>query len=111
MADSVLSFILPAICVALFFISFDILVKCEHDNYHSQWKKDGEPTGNFWWPDGVRPSPGRSFASLLFMFGWLFDTPQWARENQNAKKLFVRYRTSAIVAGGTVLWLILKDLL
>jgi hypothetical protein len=67
-------------------MSFEILVKFEYDNFHTQWVKDGEPTGNFWWADGTHPSPDRSFSSFLFMFGWLFDTPKRAKKDKGAKQ-------------------------
>jgi hypothetical protein len=37
------SFILPILFIVLFFISFDLLVKFEHDYFQEQWIQDGRP--------------------------------------------------------------------
>ena len=113
MASSMASYFLPVLsvlCVLWFFLSFDSLVKFEHTNYFQQWQNDGQPTGNFWWATGSFPFPRSSIASLILMFGWLFDTPVWVKSDDKAKKLFRRYRISAVFVALAVLFLVLFDL-
>ena len=106
------SFFLPVLsvlCIVWFIISFDKLVKFEHTNFFEQWLSDGQPTGEFWRATESYPSARSNIASLILMFGWLFDTPAWAKSNEEAKKLFRRYRISAVLVASVVFLLMYFD--
>lgn len=106
------SFFLPvvfALCIIWFLISFDKLVKFEHTNFFEQWLSDGQPTGEFWRATDSYPSARSNIASLILMIGWLFDTPAWAKSNQEARKLFWIYRMSAILVVSVAFLLLYFD--
>jgi ferric iron reductase protein FhuF len=73
------------------FITFDDLIELEYKKFHAQWKKDGQPPGLFWRPDGYQ----NSFSSKKpkkYSFIWLFKKPVWINGNIEAIKLLNRYR-------------------
>jgi hypothetical protein len=76
-------------------LTFDRLVKREHDLYSDAWEADGRPQGMFWRPGGgwfsfVLFGSGR--AANRCMRVWPFRTPHWARGDHEAMRLLRRLR-------------------
>ena len=71
--------------------SFDRLVRLEYACHRADWEQDGKPRGFFW-----VPSECRLFWSWLAQqraaFVWLFQTPSWMREEQEALRWVSRLR-------------------
>ncbi len=73
------------------FVTFDRLVKREHDLFADAWEADGRPHGIFWRPEILfRPSL-RLFRSGLAtnrcMLVWPLRTPRWAGSDDEAMRL------------------------
>jgi hypothetical protein len=64
---------------------FDRLVKLEHDKYHEHWVRDRKPAGFFWLAPGAR---GGYLARAVTAMRWWWRTPQWARADEEANRLF-----------------------
>ncbi|SRR6266487_164427 len=75
------------------FIMFDRLVYLEYEFYRKNWEADGKPHGIFWVPQELTSFGGRivkfrsTIASKKCAFVWLFATPNWVRENSDARRL------------------------
>jgi hypothetical protein len=74
------------------FITFDNLIKLEHQKFHFQWMKDGEPSGMYWRPANFHRSFRNGMATQKSMLLWLFKNPKWVESSDEASKLLKRYR-------------------
>src|SRR5712692_2350244 len=99
-----MAWVLPSIMVVMAaallllpaFVTFDRLVKREHDHFAQAWEADGRPHGMFWRPEmSFRPSV-RLFRSGLVtnrcMLVWPLRTPHWAGGDEEAMRLLRRLR-------------------
>jgi hypothetical protein len=87
---------LPLMLVLLTaFISFDSLVKIQHDQYPDAWQAAGSPWGFFWRPrgSGFAGSFWRGWLSMK----WTFVTPEWVRADERARSLLHRMRICVAV--------------
>ena len=76
-------------------LTFDALVRREHDLYLAQWEADGRPQGMFWRTERARYSLASfrsGFATQKCMFVWLFVTPYWIEHDEEARRLLRRVR-------------------
>jgi ferric iron reductase protein FhuF len=88
------------------FNTFDNLIKLEHEKFHQQWIKDGQPPGMFWRPEGSRPSFQGGFATQKSMLILLFRKPEWIAENAQACILLKKYRILVLAwNAGIIMWL------
>ena len=95
-------------CVIAAFITFDQIVKTEHDLFFSDWEQDGEPRGFFWRPPrGLSGfGSGWGLTAQSRWLAWLFQTPPWARSNPEVLGLFRRYRICVLIWNlGFIVWL------
>lgn len=88
----------PALLLPSFF-AFDAFVRREHDFHAQAWNADGRPHGVFWRPPGSGSSWGVfSFdwaagrATNRCAWKWLFTTPSWVRDDDEALRLLTRMR-------------------
>jgi hypothetical protein len=97
------------------FLTFDQLIRLEHNSYESQWENDGKPRGFFWfpreywknkstgwfstWKSQYKSDWAMQRANLI----WLFSTPQWIKDNEQAKKLLKRVRVLVLIWNCTFL--------
>lgn len=82
----------------------DELIRLEHNGYHEEWIKDGEPYGRWWWPPEVinpkfrvRPTKNLwngSFVGLI----WLIETPDWIKADDQALMLLKQMRLFSLLA-------------
>jgi hypothetical protein len=87
------------------FITFDNLIKLEHEDFHKQWLRDKQPIGMFWRPENYRASFGNRNASQKHMLIWLFKTPNWIEESDVASILLRRFRVLVLIWNlGVLLW-------
>jgi ferric iron reductase protein FhuF len=105
----VILFILMIPLLVWAFITWDNLIKLEHEKFHQQWLNDGKPTGMFWRSSKSRRSYRSGMATQKFMFMWLFKTPEWAESSDDALSLIKRYRTLVLAwnAGILFIWFVL----
>jgi hypothetical protein len=95
---TVLAIVFFASVLLAAFAMFDRLVWLEYHSYRSNWEADGQPHGFFWVPPEVKRWGGwaislrSDFASKRCSYVWLFSTPDWVREDQNAKRLLFGMR-------------------
>ena len=78
-------------------IVFSKLLRIEYTDFHADWENDGKPRGVFWVPDEAKI--GRWFVSYatghagqLARWRWLFVSPRWAREVNEANRLITLHR-------------------
>ena len=77
------------------FVSFDQLIKIEHDSYRKCWERDGKPIGFLWRPAGA----GWVFngiATQILFFRWLFIRPPWSKSSAYATTWLRRFRMCAL---------------
>jgi hypothetical protein len=97
------------------FLTFDQLIRLEHNSYESQWENDGKPRGFFWFPREYWKSKSTGwFSTWKFQYKsdwamqranliWLFSTSQWIKDNEQAKKLLKRVRVLVLIWNCTFL--------
>jgi hypothetical protein len=91
------------------FNTFDSLIKLEHEKFHQQWIKDGQPPGMFWRPEGSRPSFQGGIATQKSMLLLLFNKPEWIESSSQARNLLKKYRILVLAWNiGIILWLIAR---
>ncbi len=97
------------------FLTFDQLIRLEHNSYEFQWENDGKPRGFFWfpreywknkstgwfstWKSQYKSDWAMQRANLI----WLFSTPQWIKDNEQVKKLLKRVRVLVLIWNCTFL--------
>ena len=72
------------------------IIKIEHDDFFSQWEKDGRPNGApFWFP--LQEFGSLGFRSYPWFMGtlWLFKTPDWVKGHKTATKMLRYYRITS----------------
>lgn len=91
--------ILPSLAaLAAAFVTFDKLVRLEYRCYRGAWEADGQPHGFFWIPGevvrwgGWIVSARSSIASRRCAIAWLLSTPDWVRNDPDAKRLLLWMR-------------------
>ena len=88
------------------FKTFDDLIKLEHEKFHKQWIKDGQPSGLFRHPDGCRPSFHGGIATQKSMLILLFNKPEWIASSAQASNFLTKYRILVLTWNiGIILWL------
>jgi len=60
------------------FVSFDSLLREQHEAAHDSWQKDGRAIGFFWWPKDAAGLARASFRRGILMLRWGCRTPDWA---------------------------------
>ena len=94
---SIISFFAPLLGISMFVASivgvltFDELIKLEHQEFHSNWEKDGKPYG-FFWQSRESNFFTSSFARNTLLTYWFFAIPKWMLSSTQAMKLHKRYR-------------------
>jgi hypothetical protein len=99
---------LPLMIVLLYgFISFDRLLRLEHDQNYAAWDQDGRPAGFFWrtrecsW---IRSYVARNRLS----FRWLFRTPSWVSQSAASVLALRRFRLAVLIWNvGGILWVVI----
>ncbi len=85
------------------FWTFDQLVRLEYRSHRANWESDGKPHGFFFVPaeckamGGLIVSFGSSFAFHRCVFGWLFSTPHWVKEDARARRLLLWMRVTVFI--------------
>jgi hypothetical protein len=73
------------------FYFFDRVIKIQYGEHKDDWQKAGSPHGFFWVPKEsaswtkVTPKAASTRARTKHFFSWLFQTPEWIRQDQAAK--------------------------
>jgi hypothetical protein len=87
------------------FLTWDSLIKLEHEKFHQQWLNDEKPSGMFWRSTKSRPSFRSGIATQKFMFVWLFKNPEWVESSEEALILIKRYRVLVLTWNvSIILW-------
>lgn len=86
------------------FIVYDRLIRLEYGSYQLDWERDGRPGGIFWSPPGAV----RQGAPFLL---WMFKTPEWARDNQQARRLLRVLRLLVLIWNVGVVLLVFVPLI
>jgi hypothetical protein len=86
-----LSFATAIISIGAVFWLFNCLVRLEHDRHPGEWVRDGSPIGLGYLPADARLIRG-SLARAAVAFKWIFRTPAWARQEEQAKWLLWKFR-------------------
>ncbi len=82
----------------------DRLIRLEYASHREDWERDGRPWGPYWRPPEsgtleqqwrVR-NAGRTLAGWGCFYAWLFETPDWIRQDREALKLIFRLRVLAL---------------
>ena len=104
MSVVVLGFVILFAVLICAFLTFDRLVRREHDLHRHQWETDGRPIGFFYYPSKPHWLWGSS-ASRKCFFSWLYRTPTWMQIDKEACGLVRRLRWLVGIwnAGGLVL--------
>ena len=107
-----LFFVLPfVIIVSLAPVSYaalsasDRLIRLEYASHREDWEKDGRPWGPYWRPPGSGTleqqwgfrHTGHMLASTERLYGWLFKTPAWMRQDREALRLIFRLRVLTLI--------------
>ena len=99
---------LPLVIVLLYgFISFDRLLRLEHDQNYAAWDQDGRPAGFFW---RTRECSWISsyVARNRLSFRWLFRTPAWISDSPACARALRQFRLAVLVWNtGVVLWAVI----
>jgi chromosome condensin MukBEF MukE localization factor len=98
-----------ALMVLLFFAlrTFDSLVKIEYKRHNQDWIRDGRPKGFFWRAPGASLISG-SVAAQKLSFLWLFRSPHWTDDDNEAKMYLKRLRRLVMLFYlGVVAWLVI----
>jgi hypothetical protein len=89
------------------FISFDRLLRIEHDHNYDAWDKDGRPLGFFWWTRECSWI-GSSVARNRLSFRWLFRTPSWVSQSPTSVRALRHFRLAVLIWNvGVLLWAII----
>jgi hypothetical protein len=79
------------------FLTFDRLLRAQHEFHREAWIADGRPSGFFW----RAPDSGRWFASTVSLhrvtLTWFFSTPAWVAESPAYRALLKRLRMLVVV--------------
>ncbi len=93
------------------FVAFDQLVRLQYTSHRQAWIEDSQPTGFLWNP------PGRSiwlhlfyrtnYSGSLCFYSWVFNTPQWVKQDKVAGRHLRRMRICFLVwiIGFLLMWL------
>lgn len=91
------------------FVAFDQLVRLQCTTHRQAWIEDGQPTGFLWNP------PGRRIWHRLFyrmnhngslcFYSWVFNTPQWVKQDKVARRHLRRMRICFLVWIIGFLWM------
>ena len=99
---------LPLVIVLLYgFISFDRLLRLEHDQNYAAWDQDGRPAGFFW---RTRECSWISsyVARNRLSFRWLFRTPVWISDSPACARALRQFRLAVLIWNtGVVLWAVI----
>ncbi len=69
------------------------LTKLEHDSFHDEWLRDGNPHGlPFWVPVKELHAPGRPSHPGRVGRRWLVRTPAWALNSVSGMRMLTQYR-------------------
>ncbi len=72
------------------FVLLDRIIKYHHDNYYENWLSEGQPRGLFYVPENAKKIySGISFYSYASKLRK--ELPNWAKEEDFAKKLIMRF--------------------
>jgi hypothetical protein len=99
---------LPFCAVLVYgFISFDRLLRIEHEQNRPAWEVDGRPAGFFW--RARECSWMRSdLARGRLAFVWLFRTPSWVSDSAASTVALRRFRLAVLIWNiGVLLWLVI----
>ena len=84
--------LVPLLLILLWaFITYDSIVRIEYAEFTEEWKREGEPVGMIWKPEGYRRTLRSGLATQRCMLVWLFKNPSWANSSENAVRLLRRY--------------------
>jgi hypothetical protein len=86
------------------FYFFDRLVKVQYADFKDEWEKNGSPHGFFWLPKEsaskvkVTPKPSSTRARTKHLFSWVFRTPEWIKQDQQAKSDIFKLRSLLVIS-------------
>lgn len=83
----------------------DRLIRLEYASHREDWERDGRPWGPYWRPPGIGTLEqqwrfrhvGHMLASQERLYGWLFKTPDWIRQDREALRLIFKLRVLMLV--------------
>ena len=88
----------------------DRLVRLQYASHKADWEREGRPWRPYWRPPGSGTLEqqwqfrhiGHMLTSQERLFSWLFKTPDWMRQDQEALRLIFRLRVLLLtfVLGG-----------
>ncbi len=87
--------ILGLLDLGFVFLTFDRLVKWQHEHHREEWEKDGKPDGFFWMPTARKSWRGHLAMTKLNVL-WLFRTPPWARSGSPSRRWFIQFRIAVL---------------
>ena len=105
--------LLPILVGVLFysFVSFDRLVKAQHQLHRDSWISDGKPSG-FFWRAKESDLILSQFARLKLSLVWLFHTPSWAVDSRDLIGMLKHLRYAVLVWNvGILSWFYVLKLL
>ena len=73
------------------------LLRIQYANFRSEWERDGKPRGIFWIPAEAKIGAwyityASGHAGQLARWRWLFSSPDWAAEVEEAGLLILLHR-------------------
>ena len=72
------------------FVVFDRLLRIQFSDAHSDWEREGCPSGYFWAPPSSRKLSPRARGYLYSK--WFYHAPPWVRGSQQAERLYARFK-------------------
>lgn len=97
MSNAITLLLLFLVLFSAFFV-FDQIIRLEYKMYRRNWDEDGRPHGFFWIPKeskglgGWVVKGGSTLARNRLALRYLFSTPEWVRQDKNAKRLLLWLR-------------------
>jgi len=85
--------LIGALLIAIWYwvsILFDRIIKYHHDNYYEDWLSEGRPRGFFFVPENAKKI-STGFTFYLYASKLRKELPHWAKEDNVAKNLILRY--------------------
>src|SRR6266850_132325 len=79
---------------------YDRLIETQYRSHRNAWEQDGGSWGIFWMPPdrAWKERPAFPFRPALAQLRWLWRTPTWIADDNNAKQLLKQYRRMYFVA-------------
>jgi hypothetical protein len=85
------------------FVSFDSILRQQHEVAHETWLKDGRAIGFFWWPRGGADLVRASLLRPTLMLRWALRTPNWMGSRALPDLVSLRVGLAILLLGGAAM--------